>query len=58
MEALMTVKEFCTFARMSDSTWFKLQREKAGPKVVRIGGRVLITPEAAREWIAKMEKAA
>jgi hypothetical protein len=55
---IYTIAEFCTAHRISRSQLYKLWREGAGPRVKRVGTKVLITAEAAAEWRAKDESAA
>src|SRR5215831_8329011 len=46
-----SVSEFCQAARISLRLFFKLRSADCGPKETRIGRRVLITLEAASEWL-------
>ena len=46
----MSIKEFCRRYGISDSFFYKLQREGKGPRTIKIAGRKLITHEAAAEW--------
>jgi hypothetical protein len=52
---IYTIGEFCTAHRISRSQLYKLWREGAGPRVKRVGTKVLITAEAAAEWRAAGE---
>jgi len=45
-----TVEEFCEAHRISRTTFFRLRRESSGPKVKEIGGKLVISREAARAW--------
>ena len=46
----MTVRQFCDCYNLSHSTFYRLQRAGKGPVTMRIGRRVLIPNEQAREW--------
>ena len=52
---IYTVNEFCTAHRVSRSGLYKLWREGAGPRVKRVGTKILISAEAAAEWRAAGE---
>lgn len=46
-----TVREFCHQARISERFYFKMQSLGEGPRVVRLGRRVVIPQEAAKRWL-------
>lgn len=50
-----SVPEFCRAHRISPSFFYKLQREKRGPRLMRIGGRTLVSAEAAADWRRAIE---
>jgi hypothetical protein len=50
-----TIDEFCTAHRISRSGLYKMWARGIGPRVKRIGVKVLITAEAAAEWRAAGE---
>lgn len=50
-----SVNDFCRSFGISRSFFYKLQRQNKGPRVLKIGRRTLITPEAAKEWRETME---
>lgn len=52
MASMYTIPEFCTYARISQALFFKLRSKGAGPAVTRLGVRVLISHDAAAEWLA------
>lgn len=54
-ERLSTVEEFLQRNRISKPTLYKLFREGKGPRVIRVGRRVFIAPEAEAEWRRSME---
>lgn len=51
------VPEFCFTHRISRSHFYALLRNGLGPRLMRAGGRVLISHEAAAEWRRAMEGA-
>ena len=55
--AVYDVSEFCAAHRISRSHFYALLRERLGPRVLRAGGRVLISVEAAAEWRKRCEQA-
>ena len=46
----LSIKEFCRRYGISDSFFYKLQREGKGPRTIKIAGRKMITKEAAADW--------
>ncbi len=53
-----SIAEFCRRHAISESFYFQLQATGLGPRVMRIGGRVLISREAAQRWRKTRERAA
>jgi hypothetical protein len=53
----LSIREFAEAHNLSIDTYFKMQRDGFGPKVMRVGGRTLVSLEAAAEWRAEREKA-
>jgi hypothetical protein len=53
--ASYTIREFCEAHRIAPATYFILQREGTGPRVYRVGRKVLISLEAAADWRAQRE---
>lgn len=51
----MTVDQLCKRVQMSRSFFYDLLKQGRGPKVTRIGTKVLITNEAASKWLAGFE---
>jgi len=47
---VLTVSEFCALNRIGRTTFYKLVGAGAGPRLMRIGKRVLIPIECAKEW--------
>lgn len=46
----LTIAEFCAAERMSRPFYFKLRQRGKGPRELREGRFVRITPEAHAEW--------
>lgn len=46
----MTIPEFCAAWNISPQMYWKLQRQGKGPRTMKIGSCVRITPEASEEW--------
>jgi hypothetical protein len=55
--AVYTVNEFCTAHRISRSQLYKLWQAGVGPRIMRVGSKILITNEAAADWRSKREAA-
>jgi hypothetical protein len=58
MGKLLTITEFCSYARISRSLYYALKRRRKGPAETHIGTRVLIAEETARKWLKRLERAA
>lgn len=52
-----SVPEFCELHRLSRATFYNLQREGLGPRVMKCGRRTLIARESAEAWRRQMEAA-
>lgn len=50
-----SINEWCEEHRISRSFYYELQKKKQGPKTMKVGGRRLISHEAAAEWRRRME---
>ncbi len=48
--AAFSIPEWCDANRISRGTFYNLQKQGIGPRIMRVGKRVLITPEANEEW--------
>ena len=46
-----TITAFCRKYNISAPVYYKWQRNGTGPKELRIGRVIRITPEAEREWL-------
>jgi hypothetical protein len=53
----MSIKQFAAAHDISIDTYFHLQREGVGPAVMKVGGRTLISFEAAAVWRREREEA-
>lgn len=51
------VPEFCCAHRISRSHFYALLRGGLGPRLMKVGGRTLISTEAAAEWRSRCEQA-
>jgi len=45
-----SIQEFCERHGISQSFYHKLRNQGLGPRTLRLGSRVLITREDARQW--------
>lgn len=50
------IATFCARHAISRSTFYNLCSAGRGPRLLRLGARVLITVEAARAWRVRMER--
>jgi hypothetical protein len=53
-----SIRQFCEAHSISVDTYFRLQRADAGPATMKVGGRTLISVEAAAAWRRDRELAA
>jgi hypothetical protein len=53
--AAYTVGEFCSAFRISRSKLYQLWELGIGPRVMRIGAKILISIEAASDWRRERE---
>lgn len=51
-----SVSEFCKSHRVSRSRFYQLLDANTGPRLMRVGRRVLISAEAAADWRRAMER--
>jgi hypothetical protein len=54
--AAFTISSFCVAHDISEAFYHKLKNQGLGPREMRIGTRVLISHEAARDWRTALEK--
>jgi predicted DNA-binding transcriptional regulator AlpA len=50
-----SVAEHCERFGISKTTFYELQRQGHGPRVMRVGGRTLVSHAAALEWQRSLE---
>ena len=53
-----SIRQFCQAHSISVDTYFRLQRAGLGPVTMKVGGRTLISVEAAAAWRRDRELAA
>jgi hypothetical protein len=53
-----TIKQLCAKHCISESSFFKMCRQKKGPKMIAIGASRRITPQAEDAWLRELEVAA
>lgn len=53
--AAFTVAEFCESHRLSRSALYKMWAAGKGPRIMRVGSKVLISIEAAEAWRRERE---
>jgi hypothetical protein len=58
MEKSFSLIEWCEHRRVSRSMYYKLRDQGLAPRVHRVGDKVLVSPDADREWLAEREAAA
>jgi predicted DNA-binding transcriptional regulator AlpA len=57
-DALQDIPEFCKENKISRAFFYKLKGLGQAPKVIKLGARTLITPEARLEWREKLNQEA
>ena len=57
-QACFTILEFCAAHRLSRAKLYQLWNEGVGPRVLKVGTKVLISAEAAAQWRRDREAAA
>jgi predicted DNA-binding transcriptional regulator AlpA len=50
--ALFTIEEFCQFVRISKATFYRIQKDGAGPTMTLIGSAMRIRKQHALDWVA------
>jgi hypothetical protein len=55
--AAYTIDEFCAAHRLSRRKFYDLQEHGIGPRLMRIGSKVLVSVESAAAWRAEREVA-
>ena len=54
---LYTIEDFCERNRISEAMYFKLKRQGHAPREMKLGKKILITPEAEADWRREREEA-
>jgi predicted DNA-binding transcriptional regulator AlpA len=52
-----TIREFCDAFRISEASFYRMQNRGEGPATMPVGGRTLISRQAAEAWRLAREKA-
>lgn len=55
-QSAFTIAEFCDAHRISRTHLHNLMKAGKGPRVMKVGRRVLISPEAGADWRKAMEE--
>ncbi|PSO25214.1 hypothetical protein C7G41_29810 [Bradyrhizobium sp. MOS002] len=50
-----SIRQFCQGHNISVDTYFRMQRVGSGPVTMKVGGRTLISIEAAAAWRRERE---
>lgn len=50
-----SVNQFCENNNISRGMFYKLLRQGRGPRIMKVGNRTLVTPEAEEDWRKEME---
>ena len=45
-----TIPSFCVSNAISESLYFELKRKGKGPREIELENRIIITPDAERDW--------
>jgi predicted DNA-binding transcriptional regulator AlpA len=53
----LSVVEFCASHGISEAFYYKLKKQRKGPRELRLGTRTLVTFESAAEWRRERELA-
>jgi hypothetical protein len=51
-----TINEFCENNRISEAHYYSLKRQGKGPREIKLGRRILISPESEEIWRRAREK--
>jgi hypothetical protein len=55
---MLTIRQFCEYTQISERLFHVLKAQGLGPRITRIGRRVLIAKDSAAEWLKSRERAA
>ena len=53
----LSILEFCDAHGISEGFYYKLKKQRKGPREMRLGKRTLVTFESAAEWRRERERA-
>jgi len=53
---LFDIRTFCKSNKISRALFYQLQKAGQGPRIMKVGRRTLITPEAVADWRKQMEQ--
>jgi hypothetical protein len=53
-----SIDEFCQAYRICRASFYNLLKQDRGPRTMKVGGRTLVSIEAADEWRRQMESQA
>jgi hypothetical protein len=48
--------EWCRFRDISRTRGYRLLKEGRGPRILSVGKKRIVTPEADAEWVDRMER--
>jgi predicted DNA-binding transcriptional regulator AlpA len=54
----LSISQFCARNNISRSFFYKLKKRRKAPRIMDVGGRQIISPEAERDWRLERETAA
>ena len=57
-EASQTIMEFCRSERISRAQFYVMRKGGWGPRLMKVGNSVRVSPEARRDWRREREAAA
>jgi predicted DNA-binding transcriptional regulator AlpA len=52
----LSISQFCDRNNLSRSFFYKLKKAQKGPRIMSVGGRQIISPEAERDWRLERER--
>ena len=52
----LTIPQFCEAFNISEGFYYKLKKQRLGPREMKVGARTLITIESARAWGRERER--
>ena len=57
-DALQSIPQFCEENGISRAFFYKLKDQGKAPKIIKLGSRSMITPEARLEWMEQLNQEA